>query len=216
MADYSDQKKFFEIAYRTGTDSWTHIPYRLRAKSIVDYIRPDSLVLDVGSGRGRFPFELVKLGYRVIGLEYVKEVVTKDNDEVRLLGISDKIRFVEGDVLDIPFTNASFDGVTDFGVLQHLDRADWATYMKEISRVTKPSAYFLSVLLSRKTPSYFDWVPETSKTGDFNRDGVSYHFFTEEEIGELANESFDVVGQRVEYISERDNIAYLVSLLKRK
>ncbi len=211
MTQADPQKNFFEIAYRTGTDSWTHIPYEISAKHLAEYLPKNALVLDLGSGRGRFPFELAKQGFRVIGLDYVKEVIDKNNDEVRLVGIGSQLRFMEGNVLDIPFTDSSFDAVTDFGVLQHLDRADWETYAHEVKRVLKNGGQYLSVELSRETPQYLTWIPKKSETGDFEFENVKYHFFTESEMSELFKDGFALEDQQNLFMSDREHAVFLVS-----
>lgn len=211
---YEQQKEYFERAYRTGSDIWTHTPYTLKGKDVLEYLPASSMILDLGSGRGRFPFELVKLGIKVIGLDYISEIVKNNNEEIKMLDLSEKIRFVEGDVLAIPFTDESFDGVLDFGVLQHIKKDDWQTYTDEIERVLKPGGYYLSVLLSRETDHFLSWIPKQSEDGDFEHEGVYYHFFTKEEICTLFD-SMTLVQQKIEYIQERDNLAYVVSVFKK-
>jgi len=214
--DYKNQKEYFERAYRTGSDIWTHTPYTLKGKDLLPYLPPGAMVLDVGSGRGRFPFELVDLGFKVIGLEYVKEIVEKNNEEVKINKISDKIRFIEGDVLDISFADSSFDGVMDFGLLHHLNREDWSTYVSECARVTKSGGYILLAQLSRETKKYLNWAPKQDPKGDFINEGVYYHFFTLEEITNLFGGTFTVEHYRIDYIEERGDLAYLVTLLRKK
>ncbi len=213
---YESQKEYFERAYRTGSDIWTHTPYTLKGKDLLPYLPPNAMLLDLGSGRGRFPFELVKLGFKVIGLEYVKEIVEKNNEEVKVNKISDKIRFIEGDALDIQFADASFDGVMDFGLLQHIARSDWPTYIEECTRVVKPGGYILLALLSRETEKYLHWTPKKDDKGDFENEGVLYHFFTLDEITNLFGKNFTLEHYKIDYIEERGDLAYLVTLLRKK
>jgi SAM-dependent methyltransferase len=77
LMDYSAQKNYFEIAYRTGSDVWTHIPYHHIALQVLPPLAPDAFVLDVGAGRGLWIGKLVADGNRVIGLEYINDVVKK-------------------------------------------------------------------------------------------------------------------------------------------
>ena len=214
--DYKTQKEYFERAYRTGSDIWTHTPYDLKGKDLTPYLPPDAMILDLGSGRGRFPFELVNLGFRVIGLEYVKEIVDKNNEEIKINKISDKIRFIEGDVLDVPFADNSFDGVVDFGLLQHLDRSDWLTYMQESLRVLKSGGYFLLVLLSKETEQYLTWNPKKDLNGDFENEGVLYHFFTLDELIKLFGDNATLEHQKIDYIKDKENLAYIVTLFRKK
>jgi 2-polyprenyl-3-methyl-5-hydroxy-6-metoxy-1,4-benzoquinol methylase len=67
------QHEYFDTAYRTGSDIWTHIAYHQIALDMLPTIPADSIILDVGSGRGVWAFKLIDRGFRVIGLDYVSE-----------------------------------------------------------------------------------------------------------------------------------------------
>lgn len=183
--DYSAQKNYFEIAYRTGSDVWTHIPYHHRALQILPPLGTDALVLDVGAGRGLWLAKLVADGNRVIGLEYINSVVKKGNAEIKREGYADRARFVFGDVRDIPLTDQSFNAVTDIGVLQHLEPLDWHQYVSEIKRVLKPGGYILNVSLSKETSRFLGFRPKLASVAEFEKFGVFYHFFTESELDAL-------------------------------
>ena len=213
--NYASQKKFFESAYATGTDTWTHIPNKLSALEHVRALPKDSLILDVGSGRGLWPFSLAELGYKVIGIDYAKSVVEKNNSEVKFRGLAGRIRFMEADALDIPFEDASFDAVTDFGLLQHLDPSDWHTYVTELSRVLKPGGLLMLVALSRETKVFLNWTPHVSPEGKFERDGVTYYFFTKEEVRDIFSAQFDTVSQSLEHV-EQDATYFVTSIFKKK
>lgn len=216
VMDYSSAKKYFQRAYRTGSDFWTLMPYKLKGRDLLRYLPAGSMLLDVGSGRGRFPLELARLGYKVIGLDYVKKIVTDNNEEVRVNDMASSLRFVEGNALDIPFTDASFDGVLDFGLMQHFYPTDRMTYVREINRVLKPGGYTLLVLLSRETTSYLTWTPKAHADAEYDYEDVHYHFFTPEEIMELFGEEYALMSKRIEYIEGRESLAYLVMLLRKK
>lgn len=216
MADYANQKKYFEQAYKTGSDMWTHIPFKLRGSSLTTKIPSDAMILDVGAGRGLWAVKLAEMGYRVVGMDYVKWMVDKQNEEVKPRNLGGRLGFIEGDVLDIPFGDGSFDAVTDFGLLQHIDPEDWDIYVSEVSRVIKSGGYLLLVELSKHTTSLFRWNPKAEKEIKYVQDGVVYCFFAEDQIKDMFYENFEVVDQKVEYIPENANVAYVETLLKRK
>lgn len=213
--DYSSQKQFFEAAYATGTDIWTHIPNKLKALEHIRALPKDSFVLDLGSGRGYWPFSLAELGYKVIGIDYAKKIVDKNNSEVKFRGLQGRIRFMEADALDIPFEDASFDAVTDFGLLQHLYPEDWKQYAGELARVLKPGGVLLIVALSRETRSYLNWMPHVSPDGRFERDGVFYQFFTKEEVSGLFANGFETVSQTIEHTGD-DDVYFVTSVFRKK
>ncbi|MBI5742246.1 MAG: hypothetical protein HZA25_00205, partial [Candidatus Niyogibacteria bacterium] len=57
---YTDQQKYFEQAYTTGSDIWTHFPYETKAAGLLEKLPQNSIILDLGSGRGTWAFELVE------------------------------------------------------------------------------------------------------------------------------------------------------------
>jgi len=216
MADYLNQKKYFEQAYKTGSDMWTHIPFKLQGSTLTTRLPAEAMVLDIGAGRGLWAVKLAEMGYKVIGMDYVKWMVDKQNEEIKPRNLGGKLGFVEGDVLDISFEDGSFDAVTDFGLFQHIDPDDFEIYVSEVSRVVKPGGYLLLVELSKHTTSFLRWNPKASKENKFDQDGVVYYFFTEDEIKNMFSQNFEIVEQKVEYIPENANVAYVETLLKRK
>ena len=112
----------------------------------VDYdlldVRPGMTVLDLGCGEGRHAFEAYRRGASVVALDWgVSEVETTK----RWLGAiaeageaPDRARFevVRGDLLHLPFPDASVDRVMASEVLEHIP--DDAAAIAEIVRVLKP------------------------------------------------------------------------------
>jgi ubiquinone/menaquinone biosynthesis C-methylase UbiE len=181
------QHSYFELAYRTGSDLWSHIAYQDIAMELLPPMPADSMVLDVGAGRGLFALRLVDAGYKVLGLDYVPNIVDAANKEVKLRNISERARFVTGDATDIPFTDDSFDAVVDIGLLQHLHSDDWAGYLSEVRRVLKPGGYILFGELSRETPRFLGFTPMSSGEAKFEKFGVSYSFFDRADLVSLLN-----------------------------
>lgn len=215
--DYSSQKKSFQTSYATGNDHWTNLPLRTMAGELVQALQPGAMVLDIGSGRGKFPFELAKNGFKVIGMEIIPSIVEKNNTEVKNFKLESKIRFIEGDVLDIPLSDESFDAVADIGLLQHIHPEDWSEYRNEVARVLKSGAYFFLITLSKNTPSFLSWKPKNTAFKDFAQDGMFYHFFTSEEINILFENDFTMISERTETVEEHsDRVLYIITLMKKK
>lgn len=214
---YDSQKTFFEQAYKTGSDLWTKIPFSMKGDELFKNLQPGSMVLDLGSGRGYFPFELVKQGYNVIGLDYLQSVVDFANERVADLGIAGKARFVVGDVLDIPFADVSFDAVCDIGLLQHMLRDDWTTYRDEVLRVLKPGGYFFLITYAKMTQKFFSFAPVLDPYGDYTNDGVHHHFFSQDELMTLWSDSLELVSVKNETLMVHgDRVTYYVLLMKKK
>ena len=60
--DYLEHKKHFGVAYRTGTDNWTHPPTELEGLKLTERLLSGAKVLDIGSGRGFFAKHLAEDG----------------------------------------------------------------------------------------------------------------------------------------------------------
>lgn len=214
------QKQYFEQAYRTGSDIWSMVPYHYTGMLMLPELPNDALVLDVGSGRGTWLKKLVDKGYRVLGVDYVHQIVDRANKDLKDQGLGARARFVVGNALDIPFTDSSFDAATDIGLLQHLRADEWPTYAAEIARVVRSGGYYLNVSLSRQTPRFLGFTPMTASHGDFEKWGVSYYFFTETEIRDLFNDAFEILDQKVERFEARsdpgDSIALVFTLMKKR
>ena len=157
--DYHEHKNYFETAYKTGSDVWTHVTVKNQGKDFVERLAPGALVLELGSGRGLFAKRLAESGFRVIGLDFAGDVVKRADEEVKNWGLAGKLKFVEANALDIPFTDTSFDAVCDFGLFENLYKEDWQTYASEVARVLKPGGFYLNVSLSRETKNFYNFSP---------------------------------------------------------
>lgn len=215
--DYSPQKKSFQTSYTTGSDYWTNLPFALKGGELMKSLTPSAMVLDIGSGRGHFPFELAENGFKVIGMDVVKDIVDKNNLEVKNFKLESKVRFIEGDIFDIPLSDASFDAVTDVGLLQHIHPEDWSDYRNEIVRVLKPGGYFFLITLSKETQSFLNWHPKQNTFGDFTHNGMFYHFFTSEQLNVLFENDFEIISERTETVAtHNDQAVYIVTLMQKK
>lgn len=211
---YDAQKKFFETAYRTGTDIWTNKEYQSKIFEYLAKFPSGGIVLDLGTGRGRFPFLMADFGLKVIGIDYITDLIKINNEEVKAKNLQGKVRFIEGDVFDISIADGTVDAVTDFGLLQHLYKEDWQKYRDEIRRVLKPGGFVLNVSLSKETPKFYDFSPKESNEAETDRYGAHYHFFTEEEIGDLFGTGFSLVKSESFFLA-KESEAFLITLLKK-
>lgn len=213
---YHDHKKYFEIAYKNGADIWTHLPMESKGQKLTENLKTGSFILDVGSGRGIFAKQLADAGYKVIGIDFEKNIVEKSNSHIKDWGLEGKLKFMEADVLDIPFADQSFDGVCDFGLLENLYPEDWAKYSEEIHRVLKTGGFYLNLSLSRETQRFFEFNPKSSESGEFQKYGVHYHFFEKEEIAKIFENKLKIISQENTHISNKPIDTILLETLFQK
>jgi len=214
--DYKDHQKYFETAYRTGSDIWTHLPFKDRGQMLMEQLPKGATILDVGSGRGYFAKFLADSGYKVIGLDFEGQIVKKANHEITDWGLTGLLRFVEGDALDIPFTDNSFDGACDFGLMENLYQEDWGQYANEIARILKPGGFYLNMSLSRETQHFLEFRPKGSEAGEFKKYGVHYHFFEKAELKNIFNHQLNTIKQDIEFLDQPKEVALLETLFQKK
>ncbi|OGI68064.1 hypothetical protein A2738_02645 [Candidatus Nomurabacteria bacterium RIFCSPHIGHO2_01_FULL_42_15] len=195
--DYQAHKTYFETAYKTGTDVWTHKPTNKQVAKLTSKLKKGDIILELGSGRGLFAKHLAEIGFRVIGLDFESAIVRKANEAIKDWKLEGKVGFLEGDALNIPLVNENFDGACDFGLFENLYKEDWPQYVKEIHRILKPGGLYLNVSLSSKTSGFFEFHPSASSTREFEKYGVHYYFFEGGEIKNIFKTHFEVVSQEV-------------------
>jgi SAM-dependent methyltransferase len=131
----------------------------------VDYdrldLRPGMTVLDLGCGEGRHAFEAYRRGADVVAVDWgVSEVETTKRwlgaiDEAGEAPAGAHYEVVRGDLLHLPFPDASVDRVIASEVLEHIP--DDVTAMAEIFRVLKPGGR-VAVTVPRYGPERICWA----------------------------------------------------------
>ena len=119
-------------------------------------------VLEVGCGRGVALPVLQRLlrPVRLVGMDIAAELL--DEARVRADAAGIHVELVPGDVRRLPFRDAAFDMVVDFGTCYHIARQEHA--LGEIVRVLAPGGLFvqethLSQLLSHPVRSFGRRIP---------------------------------------------------------
>jgi demethylmenaquinone methyltransferase/2-methoxy-6-polyprenyl-1,4-benzoquinol methylase len=98
-------------------------------------VGPDDVVLDVACGTGAVALELVRQkGCSVVGVDQSPEMLA----EARARTGAERIELVEATARELPFEDASFEGLTAAYLLRYLD--DLPAGLEELARVLKPGA----------------------------------------------------------------------------
>jgi SAM-dependent methyltransferase len=131
----------------------------------VDYdrldLQPGMTVLDLGCGEGRHAFEAYRRGARVVAVDRgVSEVRTTKRwlgaiAEAGEAGPGAAYEVVRGDLLALPFPDASVDRVIASEVLEHI--LDDTTAIAEIARVLRPGGT-VAVTVPRYGPERICWA----------------------------------------------------------
>jgi SAM-dependent methyltransferase len=122
-------------------------------------------VLDVGGGIGGPARQLaVRFGCRVTVVDLTAEYCAVGERLTAWTGLSDKVSFVQGSALQMPFEDATFDVVWT----QHasMNIADKAALYREIARVVRPGGRFafFDLLAGPNQPIHFPvpWAADPS------------------------------------------------------
>jgi demethylmenaquinone methyltransferase / 2-methoxy-6-polyprenyl-1,4-benzoquinol methylase len=97
-------------------------------------VGPSDTVLDVACGTGAVALELVRQkGCSVVGVDQSPEMLAEARQRV-----GDRVRLVEASAQELPFEDASFDGLTAAYLLRYLD--DLPAGLRELARLLRPGA----------------------------------------------------------------------------
>lgn len=91
------------------------------------------LVLDAGCGFGRHAYYAARYGAEVVAMDSSGDAVASAQRNTANL---ERVHLVQGDLLNPPFREETFDMTLSFGVLHHLERAEDA--MEALTSVTRP------------------------------------------------------------------------------
>ncbi|KAF7559942.1 hypothetical protein G7046_g4210 [Stylonectria norvegica] len=104
-------------------------------------IKADMKVLDVGCGVGGPAREIVKFsGAHVTGININEYQISRSKIYAEREGLSNKLDFVQGDFMNLPFPDASFDAVYAIEATVHAPSLQGV--YSEIFRVLKPGGVF--------------------------------------------------------------------------
>lgn len=166
--DYEDETK----------DFWDKFP-----STIIDHFEKScskGKVLDIGSGPGRDGLLLKERGLDVVCLDASSAMVELCKQK--------GLNAVEGDFMNIPFAEASFQGVWAYTSLLHISKKDLDKALNEIKRVLKPGGIFgLGMIEGEQElyrhssgvhlPRYFAFYSEKELTDILKKHGFKMIYF---------------------------------------
>jgi demethylmenaquinone methyltransferase / 2-methoxy-6-polyprenyl-1,4-benzoquinol methylase len=110
---------------------------RWRRATVAMVNAADGVALDIATGTGELAFELARTGARaVVGADFCYAMVAAAKRKASRLGAPEKISFITGDAMALPFGDATFDCIVNGFMLRNV--ADLETTFAELCRVLKP------------------------------------------------------------------------------
>jgi ubiquinone/menaquinone biosynthesis C-methylase UbiE len=128
------------------------VEYAVTRKMLSKYLKPNSRILDIGGGPGRYAMWLAKHGHRVVLADLSPELLTIAHAKLAEAGVSVNIEeIIEVDACDLShWKNDSFDAVLSLGPFYHLiDANDREKALSELRRVLKPQGVDFIALIPR-------------------------------------------------------------------
>jgi demethylmenaquinone methyltransferase/2-methoxy-6-polyprenyl-1,4-benzoquinol methylase len=123
---------------------------RLVANSLQSTLeRSEAQVLDVACGTGDLSFTILESGKarRVVGIDFCRPMLEIANAKASRTGLL--VPFVEGDALELPFPDRTFEAATIAFGLRNLTSVE--TAFKELLRVLKPGGRLVVLEFSKST-----------------------------------------------------------------
>jgi phosphoethanolamine N-methyltransferase len=143
-------------------------------------LRPGVRVLDVGSGIGGAAFHLAQAhGAIVTGIDLAEEMVAIAAERTEELGLSDKVDFILGDVLETPFPE-KFDVIWSRDALMHVPDKP-RLFSRLYSLLNDGGRIVITDYARGKTPGSQAFEDYITKTG--------YHVVEPEQYGKLLSDA---------------------------
>jgi SAM-dependent methyltransferase len=140
--------------------------------------------LDLGCGLGRHAIQFAKAGFNTAGFDLSEESIrrTAEYAKAEKLDIALKV----GDMLELPYPDASFDCILCRNVISHTDTAGMRQIVEELKRVLRPEGECYLTLGSKETWGFKqDWpvVDENTKIRieDGPENGIP-HFYADYDL----------------------------------
>jgi ubiquinone/menaquinone biosynthesis C-methylase UbiE len=102
-------------------------------------LEPYESLLDIGTGPGNFPTRLCEAGHlgRLVGMDFSSGMLEVAKAK------TNAVEWIQGNAMELPFPDSSFDVVTARHMLYHVP--DMHKAILEAKRVLKPSGRFMAV-----------------------------------------------------------------------
>jgi len=155
----ADMKRLWEDSFdeQIARGAYNTAPVEALIRSVAYWLRDRTAAgrtgqlefLEMGCGAGPTLVWLAQKGIRVSGVDIAVNALELARQNLTRQGQADKIgSIVESSVTKTPFADASFDGIIESCVFQHLPRADREQTFREVARLLKPGGIFVGHVLA--------------------------------------------------------------------
>ncbi len=115
------------------------LEYEISLRIICDYIKPNSRILDLGGGAGRYSIELAQRGHQVVLADLSPTLLNQAKEYIYENNLHPLSSIDEVNALDLSrYSDETFDSVILFGPLYHLlEKSEREQCASEVNRVLK-------------------------------------------------------------------------------
>lgn len=148
------------------------------------------IILDIGCGTGEQSLFLAKRGYRIVGVDISREMLTKANESAKEGALKDKLSLVIASADALPFRDKSFDGlISIFGVFNHIPKADHA--FAETYRVLRNGSAAVFTVVNRWNLTWWinallklkiGWLISSLRSKEYTVNGLWTYYFTRKDL----------------------------------
>lgn len=110
-----------------------------------------NLALDAGCGPGWYFADLLRKGYRTVGVDMASRMLQVCSHK------HPGVALVQADIEQMPFRQGAFDVVLCMGTLTYVPRSSHSTVIKGLVSMVKPHGVIVLDVHNRYSPAY--WVP---------------------------------------------------------
>ena len=114
------------------------IEHLQRYKFVLPYLK-DKFVLDAACGEGYGSDLIAQKAKNVIGIDISDEAI--NHAEIKYQ--RNNLKFIESNIDNLPFEDASFDAVVSFETIEHVPEEVQLSFIKEVRRVLKKDGIFI-------------------------------------------------------------------------
>jgi len=143
-----------------------------------------SSFLDLGCGLGRHTVLFAKNGFEVDALDISENAIERAKKWAEDENLS--VKFAIGDMIDLPYSDSSFDCILCRNVMSHTNTAGIKKIISEFKRILKTDGECYLTLSSKNTWGYQqDWPKVDENTKLLMQEGPEYkvpHFYADYDL----------------------------------
>jgi len=207
--------------FRIGKTPWVRKEIPSIVKTFTVLVTKESKkpkLLDLGCGNGWLSFYFDSKGIEVEGIDSSHEAIRQANQKKERDNLLDT-HFRQGDALNFPYKNGSFDAVFDRGMFHHQLESSWQKYRKGLLKVLKEDGLFYLGVFSDNSSKHGFLPKKIGRYWHKAKDSRGYllydHFFNEKLLKGIFGKHFKLLELEEDVKSSKDGSLLLNCIFKR-